>query len=958
PGHGYQRMFGAISGTGTRPEGISLAPPLLGMGVLPPIPQPILFPCLRRSDSGGLHPPRGLVYPYSPSPTTPSTASDLPGNRARPSRHRPRPPPDHRLRLKRPTPRARGLAGSSRAPHRFVDPILAKVEFDIDRRRAAWYDPWLRSRRLNRAKRKNSDVREDESSVEEHGRMLKPPLELRLNGREKNGSPGSLPPDPVQYFPLSESPSPMEDEDALETGKDPLADVFGSDADTWAEVHAENAEYFERPTNPHIVQLALSAGELGEDNADGGEDDLDDDSEPQEDLKEIVRLLGRSELADDVTGISSSTSKKRAPPPSPLNLSTPSTPNEMHEPAEKEPVMLPYLDEAPEDQSDADMPRKSLYDPDKRGGGFYDDMDFGFDTSDVEFDDPNDRRKSQVILHAQLDEIERNLAQFSPRKLKSELEDEQSLSLARIASQPTLSPQLNNSDVLPPTPRLASYSDIHPADEDSSDTEDLTRQAWPAVPFNALPDRAPSQASTAPRLALNGVSTSMPSRFRANSRAGPSPSPSESDMRKQEHAEAYPAFTPAIEAKTSLNSPLLPLSPDPFGRHPSSNDTRRMSQSYWDAPAPAEAPKVERKRSTSTTSGSLSRFSTESLRGLAERQSNRGTIMSVKGIKSLWRKSHKNSPSVSVISPVLENAFSPLSPPLPPQRPNRPSMEEMQFPDVEVEVPIPKTPIMGSFPSSPPPVPPSPRLSPRPPPQEMPMPPTQFRPGQYMVPPPMLQSTNRAPIIAAKAGPMSRKTSSDNLEWDQESPYPTRKASLTSSVATSSRSHTQTPPPSSSPPNPTPAPLPSERDRNATRKSILKWKAAANFQPDADGERHGVAAPVVPRVTQRGFDIPPSPKIPDQFVPPATQQQQSPPRTRPNSAAIARRRVSAKMQSVSTTETSSSWRHRTQESMTFSSSDDTHESATILDTSAFEIVSPKMGATLSFPYANVDSGAV
>ena len=31
-------------------------------------------------------------------------------------------------------------------------PILAKVEFDIDKRRAAWYGPWIRSWKLNHRK--------------------------------------------------------------------------------------------------------------------------------------------------------------------------------------------------------------------------------------------------------------------------------------------------------------------------------------------------------------------------------------------------------------------------------------------------------------------------------------------------------------------------------------------------------------------------------------------------------------------------------------------------------------------------------------------------------------------------------------------------------------------------------------------------------------------------------------
>lgn len=43
-----------------------------------------------------------------------------------------------------------GLTSSS------LIPILAKVEFDIDQRKATWFEPWLRSRRMNHAKRTQS----------------------------------------------------------------------------------------------------------------------------------------------------------------------------------------------------------------------------------------------------------------------------------------------------------------------------------------------------------------------------------------------------------------------------------------------------------------------------------------------------------------------------------------------------------------------------------------------------------------------------------------------------------------------------------------------------------------------------------------------------------------------------------------------------------------------------------
>jgi hypothetical protein len=70
-----------------------------------------------------------------------------------------------------------------------IIPILAKVEFDIDRRKAAWYEPWLRSRRMNQLKR--SETRKQSVSDEKPA-----PIQLRLTNKvEKRG-----------FQPLSESP--------------------------------------------------------------------------------------------------------------------------------------------------------------------------------------------------------------------------------------------------------------------------------------------------------------------------------------------------------------------------------------------------------------------------------------------------------------------------------------------------------------------------------------------------------------------------------------------------------------------------------------------------------------------------------------------------------------------------------------------------------------------------------
>jgi hypothetical protein len=111
-----------------------------------------------------------------------------------------------------------------------------------------------------------------------------------------------------------------------EAGKDPLADVFGEDADTWAVMCTSFSHLPSRPTNLHIMQLTLSAGELTNDHADFVESARD--SSGEEDACKVVSLVGngRPTPGVEILGMQGSASRKRAPPPT-----LPSVPSALHQ---------------------------------------------------------------------------------------------------------------------------------------------------------------------------------------------------------------------------------------------------------------------------------------------------------------------------------------------------------------------------------------------------------------------------------------------------------------------------------------------------------------------------------------------------------------------------------------------------------------------------------------------------
>jgi hypothetical protein len=273
-------------------------------------------------------------------------------------------------------------------------------------------------------------------------------------GRHQTESPLSL----AGYEQLSDA-----NEDtrgiAMVNGKDPLADVFGTDADAWADIRADNGR--KRPLNPNVVDLALTAADLSALPSDSLQSRSLVQSEEGE-VREMLDRMSRPDSSATATGPSTSPSKhsssstqtprKHVPPPLVLlpndqgrDLVVPSEPSPMlsspgsvglaYLKGDSSPEKSPGLEYVEDEYDDLYPPLRSSTESEKRAGTIYDDLDLGLNPADdvsnfsfslfrlnlraqsmlKQFDenDPNDRRKSQFLLKAQLDEIER-VRKFTP----------------------------------------------------------------------------------------------------------------------------------------------------------------------------------------------------------------------------------------------------------------------------------------------------------------------------------------------------------------------------------------------------------------------------------------------------------------------------------------------------------------------------------------------------------------
>ncbi|KAI0311274.1 hypothetical protein OF83DRAFT_771021 [Amylostereum chailletii] len=880
----------------------SPTPNAVGLGIgfggrSSPLSEPSSSYPLRPFVSNG-RPPNSLSSPLTPSASTTSSSTSDPRTTAASSSEPSQSEvttPDTSL-----PPESRAdmldLPGLSSSPS--LIPILAKVEFDIDRRKAEWYGPWLRSRKMNHKKRgmaarEYSKGSEGGDDVGEGELVRKAPLGLKLVDRQA-----------VPRFLLSAE----EDED-----DEPLAGESTGDR-----------------------------GALGPEGALEGNEEEDVEWHARNKPRLSVEIPpSPSTSSGPRTSPTTVTSSKKVPPPLTLAVQ-----NDMGIIASAEPSPMPstaasgklaYLRDgdgivssseedvsSSQEQSEEDggeevdgevdgdeeedvdnLTFRKLKSPveDKRGGAFFEDLDLGLEFEDSgEFDehDPNDRRRSQYAMKAKLDEIERTLVQFSPRRLKHELEDSapavtppRSASLARAGA--SLSPPL--SAVNGRFPRTSTGSPKAAGTPGSP-------PKWPAVPYTSLngDDDDPNNSlgldgfPSPPKFALNGVSNAIPlSPYKQRFSVSSNGESEESKARKRElegHEPTYPAIIPpSLRARDpASSSPVIPLSPDPFGRFPSEPVPpvpQRMSEDRYSHRSSSSQSRttfsLDKNRDSDTfnrddsmtsvsdrkSSTPSSRFSIDSAdehgpsSKLSARSAQGASLNPVKSIRTLWRKSRKSSiSSTQTVAPAPQtNGRGSPQPPLPPNNNLAPAAMSRVSEEVVTNAMLPpgrRTP-QGAYPDA---------------------------------------SLSTKALQRAHGG-----HSINSIHFDQESPYPVRRSAAPPTPPMPSRQpayqnvqYTQAQRPSSTSSSPPPsdsAPLPSN-EKSGARKSILKsWRSASTVSgsgssptsPPADSTgRPSIEVPDVgaaparkrrPSVIEmvRGSlsigsmgELPPSPNLPEQYA--------------------------------------------------------------------------------------------
>lgn len=412
---------------------------------------------------------------------------------------------------------------------------------------------------------------------------------------------------------------------------------------------------------------------------------------------------------------------------------------------------------------------------------------------------------------------------------------------------------------------------------------------------------------------------------------------------------------------------MIPLSPDPFGRYSSAQDpSRSRSGTFKSISIPPPVPKLPQAASVqpSEPTSNTSRFSTDSTQGL-DVSSKRTTVVSVKSIKNLWRRSNKSN-SVSMPAPPPQTSPPATSAHFSAQQTQAPLGERTSISQLSPPLPTPRERSMStsstttgaSFSSAPPPIRPA-----RPSQEEMEIPDILDHTEQHHVVAPFA-ARSHAPIVVSHMLPSGREPF-DRLHFDQESPYPIRRAppprypSRPPSPAQSPPISVQQLPPANMPP---PQPIQSFSQmevpvQKSARKSILKWKSSSSTSSSSSKTEPQTLKSRRPSLISFGSsnktaeslaDIPPSPHIPDQFLAGA-QPEQWP----------SRRGAHLTTPSTDSSMTFSGGRKSSLTANSVRSASPAYsltssQSRPSIDSSHFEMVSPRM-PTLAYPHTTIDS---
>lgn len=361
-------------------------------------------------------------------------------------------------------------------------PILAKVEFDIDRRKAGWYEPWVRSRRARHSEsQKRSLSRADGELISADGER-RAPFDLELVERMRDDRPAFLRErDAAAAEAESEGYAELQDDledaelqdtsedaelqddaqdaelqgdmqDASAPSGDPLSDVFGTDEETWADMQVNRKR---RSTNPNVVDLALDAADLSALPDESEDDDRVPAGVDEEEVTELWNSRNRPALVVSIPSPPSAGKRrsspttagagKRAPPP-PLNLVLNDRPDGLavqHSPGESNSpgsVHLAYLGAdtpgAQEEEGDEGIRRARSPVEEKRDGAFFEDLDLGLVVDDDEVclrDVPCTHRAQAGLQFDENDPYDRRRSQFIMKKQLDELEKVDDFSLLLIS---------------------------------------------------------------------------------------------------------------------------------------------------------------------------------------------------------------------------------------------------------------------------------------------------------------------------------------------------------------------------------------------------------------------------------------------------------------------------------------------------------------------------------------------